>query len=76
MPLMYPIKHVFRNWKIFAALLIGITLAATFFAGIWVKSDIAVDESLDKQLSTIKVDMSFQAPLNQTNVPLAVKDLN
>jgi len=72
---MYPIKHVFRNWKIFAALLIGITLAATFFAGIWVKSDIAVDESLDKQLSTIKVDMSFQAPLNQTNVPLAVKDL-
>jgi len=75
MPLMYSIKHVFRNWKLFTALLIGITLAATFFAGIWVKSDMAVDDSLNKQLSTITTDMSFSAQLNQTNVPMALNDI-
>ncbi len=48
MPLMYPIKHVFRNWKLFAALLIGIVLATTFFVGILVKSDVAVDDALNK----------------------------
>ncbi|MCL2358405.1 FtsX-like permease family protein [Candidatus Bathycorpusculum sp.] len=75
MPLMYPIKHVFRNWKLFTALLIGITLAATFFAGIWVKSDVAVDQALGMQLSSIRTDMSFGASLNQTNTQLAIEDI-
>ena len=44
MPLMYPIKHVFRNWKLFTALLIGITLAATFCAAIGVKANLAAEQ--------------------------------
>jgi ABC-type lipoprotein release transport system permease subunit len=72
---MYPIRHVFRNWKLFTALLIGITLAATFFAGIWVKSDIASDQSFNKHLGSLKADMTFQNQFNYTNVPLVVQDI-
>jgi ABC-type antimicrobial peptide transport system permease subunit len=75
MPLMYPVKHVFRNWKLFAALLIGVTLAATFFAGIGVKSNLAAEQALDKQISSILTDMEFQASLNQTNLPLALQNI-
>ena len=75
MSLMYPIRHVFRNWKLFVALLIGITLAATFFAGIWVKSDVAADRAFDKHLGSLRVDMTFQYEFNHTNVPLVMKDV-
>ena len=68
---MYPIKHVFRNWKLFTALLIGIALAATFFAAIGVKSNLAAEQALDKQLSSVLTDMEFTAPLNQSNLALA-----
>ncbi|MCW4003228.1 MAG: FtsX-like permease family protein [Candidatus Bathyarchaeota archaeon] len=71
MPLLYPIKHVYRNWKLFTALLIGITLAATFFAAIGVKANISAEQAIDKQLSSIRTDMEFTAPLNQSNLPLA-----
>lgn len=71
MPLLYPIKHVYRNWKLFTALLIGITLAATFFAAIGVKANLSAEEAIDKQLSSIRTDMEFSAPLNHTNLPLA-----
>ncbi|MCW4029487.1 MAG: FtsX-like permease family protein [Candidatus Bathyarchaeota archaeon] len=75
MPLLYPIKHVFRNWKLFAALLIGIALAATFFAGIGVKANVASEQSLDKQISSVLVDMSSQVQLNLSNLNLAYRDI-
>jgi len=75
MSLMYPVKHVFRNWKLFAALLIGVALAATFFAGIGVKVDVAAEESVDKQLNYIIDDMQLQIALNQTNLPLALGNI-
>ena len=75
MPLMYPIKHVFRNWKLFTALLIGIALAATFFAGISVKANLAAQQSLDKQLSSVLTDMQFTAPLNSSNLALAYQNI-
>ena len=73
--LLYPIKHVFRNWKLFVALLIGITLAATFFAGIGVKANLAGEQALDKQLSSLLTDMEFQANLNSSNLPLAYQNI-
>ena len=73
--LLYPIKHVFRNWKLFVALLIGVTLAATFFAGIGVKANLAGEQALDKRLSTLLTDMEFQASLNSTNLPLAYQNI-
>ncbi len=57
MPLAYAFKHVFRSWKLFLALLIGITLASTFFAGIDIKANTTAKQALDQQLSTIPVDM-------------------
>ena len=41
MSTVYPIKRVFRSWKLFVALLIGIALASTFFACIDIKANIA-----------------------------------
>jgi len=75
MPLMYPVKHVFRNWKLFAALLIGVTLAATFFTGIWIKTNVAAEQSLDKQVSSVLTDMESRVSLNRTNLPLALRDI-
>ncbi len=72
---MYPIKHVFRNWKLFTALLIGIALAATFFAAIGVKANLAAEQAMDKQLSNILTDMEFTAPLNQSNLALALQNI-
>ena len=66
MPLMYPIKHVFRNWKLFTALLIGIALAATFFACIDVKANLAAESSLNQQIKNVNTDMEFSAYLNLT----------
>jgi len=75
MPLLYPIKHVFRNWKLFAALLIGITLASTFCAAIGVKANVASDESLNKQLDSVLTDIEVQTSLNATDLPLAYQDI-
>ncbi|MCL4430594.1 MAG: ABC transporter permease [Chloroflexi bacterium] len=75
MPLLYPIKHVFRNWKLFAALLIGVTLAATFCAAIGVKANLSAEQSLDKQLSNVVTDIGFSASLNQSNLALAYNNI-
>jgi ABC-type lipoprotein release transport system permease subunit len=75
MPLLYPIKHVFRNWKLFTALLIGVTLAATFCAAIGVKANLSAEQTMEKQISSIYTDISFSVDLNQTNLPQAVKNI-
>ncbi len=75
MPLLYPIKHVFRNWKLFTALLIGITLAATFCAAIGVKANLAAEQTLDKQISNVLTDITFSGSFNQTTLGLAYKNV-
>ncbi|MCJ7761890.1 ABC transporter permease, partial [Candidatus Bathyarchaeota archaeon] len=71
MPLLYPIKRVFRNWALFLALLIGIILASTFFASINIKANLAAEQALEQQLSSIITDMEFRADLNITNFVFA-----
>jgi ABC-type lipoprotein release transport system permease subunit len=61
---------VFRNWKLFTALLIGVTLAATFFAGISIKANVAAEQTLNNQIRNVMTDMSCQASLNMSNLPL------
>ena len=65
---MYAVKRVFRNWKLFTALFIGIALAATFFACIDVKANLAAKQSLDQQLKNINPDLDFSVNLNLTEV--------
>ena len=67
MPLLYPIKRVFRSWKLFLALLIGIVLASTFFAAVDVKTNLAVRQVLDEELSGIYMDMEFSSQLNYSH---------
>jgi len=67
MPLMYPIKRVFRNWTLFLALLLGIILASTFFASINIKANLAADQALKQQLSSILTDMECRTSVNFTN---------
>jgi ABC-type antimicrobial peptide transport system permease subunit len=76
MPVKYAIKHVFRSWHLFVALLIGITLATTFFAAIDVKANLSAQQALDQQLKNITVDMQFQAPLNSTNFRYAISNIS
>jgi ABC-type antimicrobial peptide transport system permease subunit len=71
MSLLYPIKRIFRTWKLFLALLIGIMLASTFFAGIILKADATAKQGMDQELNGIDVDMEFSAQLNMSNLDQA-----
>ena len=74
MPIFYAVKHVFRSWKLFLALLIGIILASTFFAGIDIKANLTAKESLDQQLENVYVDMQANLyGLNSTQMQ-AIRD--
>ena len=73
MPLLYPVKRILRSWKLFLALLIGIVLASTFFAGIDVKTNLAARQALDERLAGIYTDMEFSAQLNYSH-PLEAED--
>jgi ABC-type lipoprotein release transport system permease subunit len=75
MPLLYPIKRVFRSWKLFIALLIGVILASTFFAGIVVKANLTAKQSLEQQLNDVLVDVQVNTRLNFTNFAQAQQDI-
>ena len=75
MPLLYPVKRVFRSWKLFVALLIGVTLAATFFAAIDVKANLTAKEALDRRLNSVLVDIEVNTRLNYTNFMQLQQDI-
>jgi hypothetical protein len=72
---MYPIKRIFRSWKLFLALLIGVMFASTFFAAVDVKTNLAVRQVLDERLSGIYTDMEFSAQLNYSDPASAKPDI-
>jgi ABC-type antimicrobial peptide transport system permease subunit len=55
----YALKRIIRSWKLFAALLLGMTLATTFFGGINVAADTIGKQFVDQQLSTTPIDFSL-----------------
>src|SRR4030042_1352051 len=71
MPLLYPIKRIFRNWSLFIALLVGIILASTFFASINIKANLASKQALDQQLNSVITDLECNTNLNFTNFAFA-----
>src|SRR5437016_13828315 len=58
--LSYALKRITRSWKLFAALALGMTLAATFFGGINVAADTVGQQALDAQLANTPVDMQLR----------------
>lgn len=75
MPIFYAVKHVFRSWKLFLALLIGITLASAFFAGIDIKANATAKQAIEQQLRYVYVDMQANIQnLDNLAKLLAVRD--
>lgn len=74
MPILYAVKHVFRSWKLFLALLIGVTLASAFFAGIDIKANATAKQALDQQLSNTYIDMQASISNVDSSRMLAVRD--
>jgi len=74
MPMFYAVKHVFRSWKLFLALLIGITLASAFFAGIDIKANATAKQALDQQLKNVYVDMQANIPSENSTQMQAIRD--
>ena len=60
--LSYALKRIVRSWKLFAALILGMMLAAMFFGGINVGADSIGKQALDQQLQSTPVDMRLTAP--------------
>ncbi len=57
--LSYALKRIVRSWKLFTALILGMTLAATFFGGINVGADTIGRQLLDQQLANTPVDITL-----------------
>ncbi|MGB9853665.1 MAG: FtsX-like permease family protein [Candidatus Bathyarchaeales archaeon] len=55
--LSYALKRVLRSFGLFAALLLGVMLASSFFAGINIGADTTAKAALTQQLSSIPVDI-------------------
>jgi len=56
LPLSYVFKRLVRSWQLYIALLLGVILASTFFAGINVGADTTAKQALDQALNKIPVD--------------------
>jgi hypothetical protein len=59
--LSYALKRIVRSWKLFAALILGMILAGTFFGGINVAADTIGKQALDRQLPNTPVDIKLTA---------------
>jgi len=55
--LSYALKRVIRSLGLFAALLLGVILASTFFAGVNIGADTTAKAALNQQLSRVPVDI-------------------
>ena len=75
----YVLKRVTRSTWLFAALLSGVVLASTFFAGINVGADTTAKAAPDQQLNPILVDLTassrYRLPLSSANWTIASERL-
>jgi ABC-type antimicrobial peptide transport system permease subunit len=69
--LSYAVKRIVRSWKLYASLILGMMLAATFFGGINVGADTIGKQALDAQLANTPVDISLNPVSGGISVPRA-----
>jgi ABC-type antimicrobial peptide transport system permease subunit len=67
--LSYALKRIVRSWKLYASLILGMMLAATFFGGINVGADTIGKQALDAQLANTPVDISLTPVSGGISVP-------
>jgi len=58
--LSYALKRIIRSWKLYASLILGMMLAATFFGGINVGADTIGKQALDAELANTPVDIQLR----------------
>jgi len=58
--LSYAFKRIIRSWKLYASLILGMMLAATFFGGINVGADTIGKQALDAELANTPVDIQLR----------------
>ncbi|HWY28822.1 MAG TPA: hypothetical protein VNW25_06150, partial [Candidatus Sulfotelmatobacter sp.] len=58
-----------RSWKLYASLILGMMLAATFFGGINVGADTIGKQALDAQLANTPVDLSLNPTSGGLSIP-------
>jgi ABC-type antimicrobial peptide transport system permease subunit len=63
----YAVKRVIRSLGLFAALLLGVILASTFFAGINIGADTTAKAALNQQLDLVPVDIVIKESGSQTS---------
>src|SRR2546426_4034192 len=67
--LFYAPKRIVRSWKLYASLILGMMLAATFFGGINVGADTIGKQALDAELVNTPVDISLTPMSGGVSVP-------
>src|SRR2546425_232436 len=67
--LSYALKRIVRSWKLYASLILGMMLAATFFGGINVGADTIGKQALDAELVNTPVDISLTPMSGGASVP-------
>jgi len=58
--LSYALKRIVRSWKLYASMILGMMLAATFFGGINVGADTIGKQALDAELANVPVDIQLR----------------
>jgi hypothetical protein len=58
--LSYAVKRVMRSLGLFAALLLGVVLASSFFAGVNIGADTTAKAALNQQLSRVPFDIVIE----------------
>jgi len=78
LPVGYVIKRLVRSWQLYIALLLGVILASTFFAGINVGADTAAKQALDQALDRAPVDLysSIYDRLSYSNITEIVNQVS
>jgi len=71
----YAFKRVIHSWKLFIALMLGVILASSFFAGINISVDSIGIKSLNQQLEQIYADIVVSSSGSSVLSPQNVTDL-
>ena len=57
----YAIKRVFRGYRLFIALTIGVLIATTFFSSMLLSADVISSEAVRHSLAEVTYDATVQA---------------
>ena len=77
MPISYVAKHLIRSWQLYIALLLGVALAATFFAGVNIGADTVAKQALDQALDKVPADFIIRtyAAMSTQNITTLIKKI-